>query len=58
MIINPMDKINVRHIADTKIHAKQTVYPFRIRTRTITNVRTISNNFIILQLFQNNIDHP
>ena len=52
MIINPMDKINVRHIADTKIHAKQTVRPFRIRTRTISNVRTISNNFMILQLFQ------
>ena len=47
-----MDKINVRHITDTKIHAKQTVCPFRIRTRTISNVRTISNNFITLQLFE------
>ena len=25
MIIKPMDKINARHIADIKTHAKQTV---------------------------------
>ena len=25
MIVNPIDKINARHIADTKTHAKQII---------------------------------
>ena len=44
-----MDKINARHIADTKTHTKQIVVSFKIRMRTINIVITISNNFITLR---------